>query len=185
MGNRTWVFCDFLLRLIIGHRFTSFPGVPLARGATVVTGWAAPGRGHAGPAYFLSLDPPGRVCCTNRLARVRPRSTTRTGKYRRPRGPRFAGDRGSGKASATRPGRRTGRAPDSCARTNRLLASLVSRPVNSVVFLNDHLVPRAYQDLEFRQHFVLVHGSREEYFYLAIDCRPDSARQAHQRPTGR
>lgn len=135
----------------------------------------APGRGHAGPASFLSLDPPGRVCCTNRLARVRPRSTTRTGKYRRPRGPRFAGDRGSGKASATRPGRRTGRAPDSCARTNRLLASLVSRPVNSVVFLNDHLVPRPYQDLELRQHFVLVHGSREEYFYLAIDCRPDSA----------
>jgi hypothetical protein len=38
--------CDFLI-LIIKRQFTSFPGVPLVRGATVVTGRAAPWAGHA------------------------------------------------------------------------------------------------------------------------------------------
>jgi hypothetical protein len=48
-------------------------------------------------------------------------------------------------------------------------------PVNSVVFLNDYLVPRQYQDLEFRQHFVLVHGSREEYYGNRLRTRQRAA----------
>lgn len=36
-------------------------------------------------------------------------------------------------------------------------------PANSVSFLNDYLVPREYMDFEFRQHFLLIHGSRDEY----------------------
>src|SRR5205807_447619 len=48
-------------------------------------------------------------------------------------------------------------------------------PANSVVFLNDYLLPREYQDLEFRQHFVLVHGSREEYFGNRLRTRQRAA----------
>jgi hypothetical protein len=36
-------------------------------------------------------------------------------------------------------------------------------PANSVTFLNEYLVPSEYQDRQFRQHYVLVHGSRSEY----------------------
>jgi len=43
------------------------------------------------------------------------------------------------------------------------------------VFLNDYLVSRQYQDLEFRQHFMLVQGSREEYFSNRLRTTPRAA----------
>lgn len=48
-------------------------------------------------------------------------------------------------------------------------------PANSVNFLNDYLVPREYLDLEFRQHFVLIHGSRDEYIGDRLRTRQRAA----------
>ena len=36
-------------------------------------------------------------------------------------------------------------------------------PMNAAGFLDDYLVPDSLKDLRFRQHYVLIHGSRAEY----------------------
>jgi len=38
-----------------------------------------------------------------------------------------------------------------------------SEALNQASFLSDYLVPDDYRALRFRQHYVLIHGSREEY----------------------
>jgi hypothetical protein len=38
-----------------------------------------------------------------------------------------------------------------------------ANPMNAARFLEDYLVPDSLKDLRFRQHYILIHGSREEY----------------------
>ena len=38
-----------------------------------------------------------------------------------------------------------------------------SQPANSARFIEDYLVPDGLKDQRFRQHYVLIHGSRTEY----------------------
>jgi len=178
-GSLDLALYDFLLLLIIGRRFTSFSGVPMgARSHGGHRMRRAPRRGHAWACLFSCPWVRRAVSAVpNRLARVRPRSTTRTRQVqassRLDRG--LGRDRGSGKALATRPRRRQA-AP--LIHTREQIASWRAwfrDPVNSVVFLNDYLVSRQYQDLEFRQHFMLVQGSREEYFSNRLRTTPRAA----------
>jgi hypothetical protein len=50
-----------------------------------------------------------------------------------------------------------------------------SEAINEVRFLDEYLVPNRYRDLLFRQHYVLIHGSRSEYESNRVRTRQRAA----------